>query len=186
MAASGSILSGVAGRYAAALFDLAVEAKSIDVVARDLARFEALVAGSDDLASLIKSPVFTADEQVSAISAVLDRAKIGGLAANFIKLVASKRRMFVLPGMIAGYRALVADDRGVTSAEVTLADPASDVRLAEIRAALEGAAGGKVDLSVRIDPAIIGGVIVKMGSRMIDASLRAKLTAIRTRMKEVG
>lgn len=186
MAANGSILSGVTGRYAAALFELAVEANAVDLVGKDLSRFEALMDGSDDLASLVKSPVFTADEQVKAITAVLAKAGIGGLAANFIKLVAAKRRLFVLPGMIASYRTLVADAAGITRADVVLADQISDARLADIRAALEGAAGGKVDMNVRIDPAIIGGLVVKMGSRMIDASLRSKLIAIRTRMKEVG
>lgn len=186
MAANGSILSGVAGRYATALYELAVEAGNVDGVGADLARFEALIAGSEDLARLVKNPVFTAEDQVKAVTAVLAKAKIGGLASNFIRLVASKRRLFVLPGMIGAYRAIVAQAKGVTHAEVTVADPISDARLKDIRTALEGVAGGPVELSVRIDPAIIGGLVVKMGSRMIDASLRAKLNAIRTRMKEVG
>lgn len=186
MAANGSILSGVAGRYATALYELAVEAGNVDGVGADLARFEALIAGSEDLARLVKNPVFTAEDQVKAVTAVLAKAKIGGLASNFIRLVASKRRLFVLPGMIGAYRAIVAQAKGVTQAEVTVADPISDARLKDIRTALEGEAGGPVELSVRIDPAIIGGLVVKMGSRMIDASLRAKLNAIRTRMKEVG
>lgn len=186
MAESGSIVSGVAGRYASALFELASETRAIDAVSKDLARFEAMIEGSADLARLVKSPVFTAEEQEKAIAALLAKAKITGLAANFLRVVASKRRLFAVPGMIAAYRTLAARAAGVTRAEVTLAEAVNDARMNEIRTAISQSAGGPVEMSVKIDPAIIGGMVVKIGSRMIDASLRTKLNSIRIRMKEVG
>ncbi|MGL5361789.1 MAG: F0F1 ATP synthase subunit delta [Bosea sp. (in: a-proteobacteria)] len=181
-----TVMSGVSGRYAMALFELAGEAKAIDSVEKNLISFNQLIQGSTDLQRLIGSPVFTADEQVSAISALLSKAKITGLAANFIKLVASKRRLFALPGMISAYRGMVAESKGIVAAEVTLAEAPTARQLEDIRAALKGAAGKDVSVEVKLDPAIIGGLIVKMGSRMVDSSLRTKLNSIRNAMKEVG
>lgn len=179
-------MSGVAGRYATALFELATEANAVDAVSTDLDAFSAMIAESDDLRRLIGSPAFTAEEQVAAIRALLEKASIGGLAGNFIGFVASKRRLFALPGMINAYRALVAEAKGIVSAEVTVAEEPSVKRLDEIRAALKDVAGKDVAVAVKIDPAIIGGLVVKMGSRMVDASLKTKLNSIRLAMKEVG
>ncbi len=180
------MVSGVAGRYASALFELATEKKSVDAVAKDLGRIAALISGSDDLARLVKSPAFSAEEQTRALGAVLAKAKIGGLAANFAKLAASNRRLFALPGMISGYHALVAASRGVVSAEVTVASPASATMKKEIEAALKGVAGKNAAVTIKVDPAIIGGLIVKIGSKMVDNSLKTKLNAMRLAMKEVG
>lgn len=180
------MVSGVAGRYAKALFELAGEANAVDNVAADLAAFGAMLAESPDLTRLVESPAFSAEEQTGAVKAVLAKAGIGGLAANFIGLVASKRRLFALPGMIAAYKALVAEAKGIVSAEVTLADEPSAKRIEEIRAALKSVAGKDVDVSIKVDPALIGGLVVKMGSRMVDASLKTKLNSIRLAMKEVG
>ena len=182
----GTLVSGVAQRYATALFELAEEAGAIDTVAAALDSFNGLLAESEDLTRLIQSPAFTAEEQVAAIKAVLEKAGIAGLAANFIGFVASKRRLFALPGMIAGYKRLVAEAKGIVSAEVTVAEEPTAKRADEIRAALKGVAGKDVDVSIKIDPALIGGLIVKMGSRMVDASLKTKLNSIRLAMKEVG
>ena len=182
----GSLVSGVAGRYATALFELAGEANAIDSVAADLDTFTAMLAESDDLRRLVGSPAFSADEQTAAIKAVLAKAGLSGIAANFIGLVASKRRLFALPGMIAAYKALVAEAKGIVSAEVTLAEAPAPKRVEEIRAALAAVAGKAVDVSIKVDPALIGGLIVKMGSRMVDASLKTKLNSIRLAMKEVG
>lgn len=182
----GTWVSGVAQRYATALFELAQENGAIDAVATSLDAFNGLIGESEDLARLIESPAFTAEEQVAAVNAILAKAGIAGIAANFIGLVASKRRLFALPGMIQGYKRLVAQAKGIVSAEVTLAEEPSAKRLDEIRAALAGVAGKDVDLTVKIDPALIGGLIVKMGSRMVDASLKTKLNSIRLAMKEVG
>jgi F-type H+-transporting ATPase subunit delta len=179
-------VSGVAGRYATALFELASANGAVDTVTADLDSFARMIAESADLRRLIESPAFTAEEQVAAVRALLDKAGIGGLAAQFIGLVASKRRLFALPGMIKAYRALVAESRGIVSAEVTLAEQPSDAQLADIRQTLKDVAVKDVAVAVKVDPAIIGGIVVKMGSRMVDASLKTKLNSIRLAMKEVG
>jgi len=182
----GSLVSGVAGRYATALFELAGEANAIDAVAADLDSFSAMLVESEDLRRLVGSPAFSAEEQTGAIKAVLASAKMSGIAANFIGLVASKRRLFALPGMIVAYKTLVAEAKGIVSAEVTLAEAPSPKRVEEIRAALVAVAGKDVDVAIKVDPALIGGIVVKMGSRMVDASLKTKLNSIRLAMKEVG
>ncbi|MCZ8260546.1 MAG: F0F1 ATP synthase subunit delta [Beijerinckiaceae bacterium] len=182
MASSSPIVSGIAGRYASALFELATEAKQVDAVSDALDRFTALLDGSEDLDRMVRNPVFTADEQVAAIGAVLKKAKIGGLAANFLQLVAAKRRLFALRGMITGYRALVAEAKGIIPAEVTVASPLSDKNRQAVIEALEARAGKKISLTEKVDPAIIGGLVVKMGSKMIDASLKTKLNAMKLAM----
>jgi F-type H+-transporting ATPase subunit delta len=174
----------MAGRYATALFDLAREANAIDAVKADLERFDALVAESPDLNRLVRSPAFSADEQLQALSAVLDRAGIGGLAAKFLKLVTTNRRLFAVRDMVKAFRELVADHKGEATAEVTVAEGLKDEHLDALRSALKAVSGKNVDLAVRIDPAIIGGLVVKLGSRMVDSSLRTKLNAIRHAMKE--
>jgi F-type H+-transporting ATPase subunit delta len=182
-----NIVSGMAGRYASALFSLAAERLETDQVAAALKAFDAMIAESPDLARLVRSPVFSAAEQVQALGALLDRAGISGIAANFIKLVAAKRRLFAIRDMIADYGKLYDSWRGVARAEVTTAAALSDAHVAAIKDALKGVTGGKdVEISVKVEPAIIGGLIVKLGSRMVDGSLKTKLNSIRTRMKEVG
>jgi F-type H+-transporting ATPase subunit delta len=186
VAQGSSIVSGVSGRYASALFELAQETKATDAVGAALDRFGALINGSDDLQRLIRNPVFTADEQVKAVNSIMTSAKIDGLAANFIGLVASKRRLFALPGMITGYRQLLSDAKGIVRAEVTVAEQPSAGQLKDIAAALKQTAGKEVEIDLKIDPSLIGGLIVKMGSKMVDASLKTKLNSIRLAMKEVG
>src|SRR5262249_52277997 len=136
VAGEGAIVSGMAGRYATALFELALEGGALDAVAADLDRFDALVRESADLARLVRSPLFSAEEQAKALAAVLDSAGIGGLAAQFLKLVASNRRLFAVRDMIKAYRALLASHKGEVTAEVTLADRPSDSQLAAIKDAL--------------------------------------------------
>jgi F-type H+-transporting ATPase subunit delta len=182
---TGTVVSGVAGRYASALFDLAREQRAIDAVAADLDRFDALLRESQDLQRLVKSPVFTAEEQERAVGAILEKAGIGGYAANFIRLVASNRRLFAVPDMIRAYRTLVAEHKGIVRAQVTLAEPPSATIMNDLRAALRDVAKAEVDVDLRIDPALIGGLVVKIGSRMVDASLRTKLNSIRLAMREV-
>ena len=169
-------------RYASALFDLAREQNAVDAVGRDLDGFEALVRESPELVRLLRNPVFTADEQTRAIDAILTRAGIAGLTGNFIRLVASKRRLFALQDMIRAYRDLVSDAKGIVRAQVTLAEPASERIMSEITAALREVAKAEVAVSVKIDPSLIGGLTVKMGSRMVDASVRTKLNSIRLAM----
>ena len=187
MAHDGTIVSGVAGRYASALFSLAQESRQTDAVAEALANLEAMIAKSPDLERLVRSPVFSAADQIKALDAVLAQAGVGGLAANFVRLVATKRRLFAIREMIAGYRKLHDAERGVTRAEVTSAAPLTDANVAALKDALRKASGGRdVDLDAKVDPSIIGGLIVKLGSRMVDGSLRTKLNAIRLAMKEAG
>jgi F-type H+-transporting ATPase subunit delta len=181
---SGSLLGGVAGRYASALFELAREERAVDAVSQGLDRFDALLGESDDLRRLVKSPVFSAEDQVKAIEAVLARAGIQGLPANFIRLAAANRRLFVLPDMIRAFRKLVRESKGIVQAEVRLAETPSDAVLEEIKASLRDVARAEVDVDLRIDPALIGGIVVKLGSRMVDASLRTKLNSIRLAMRD--
>ncbi len=180
----GAILSGMAGRYANALFELALEHDAVDTVKVNLDRFDALVAEVADLARLLRSPVLSADDQVRALSAVLDKSGIDGLAANFLKLVATNRRLFAALDMARAYRALVARHKGEVTAEVTLADRPSEAQLAAIKDALVAVTKKDVQVRVKLDPAIIGGLVVKLGSRMLDSSLRTKLNAIKLAMKE--
>ena len=184
MAGEEHLVSGMAGRYAIALFDLASETNAVDSVKADLERFEALVAEIGDLERLVRSPVFSADEQLNALSAVLDRAGISGLAAKFLKLVTAKRRLFAVRDMIKGFRELVAKHKGEATAEVTVAEALKDEHIEALRTALKAVSGKDVTLDIKIDPAIIGGLVVKLGSRMVDTSLRTKLNAIKHAMKE--
>ena len=184
MAGETTIVSGVAGRYATALFDLARESNAIDAVNADLNRFDALLGESADLLRLVRSPVFPADEQLQALSVVLQRAAIGGLAENFLKLVTANRRLFAVRDMVKAFRELVADHKGEATAEVTVAEQLKDEHVAALRAALKQVSGKDVDLALKVDPALLGGLVVKLGSRMVDTSLRTKLNAIRHAMKE--
>jgi len=181
-----SIVSGMAGRYATALFELALEERALDAVKADLERFDALVGESADLRRLVRSPVFTAEEQTRALNAVLDAAGIGGLAARFLKVVSSNRRLFAVRDIVRGFRALVAHHKGEVTAEVTLAEAPNEPHLDAIKAALKAATRKDVQVDVKVDPGIIGGLIVKLGSRMVDSSLRTKLNAIKHAMKEVS
>jgi F-type H+-transporting ATPase subunit delta len=174
----------MAGRYATALFDLAKEANAIDAVQADLARFDALVDDSADLLRLVRSPAFSTDEQLRALTAVLDRAGIGGLAGNFLKLVTSNRRLFAVRDMIRAFGELVAQHKGEATAQVTVAEQLKDEHVQALRSALKAVSGKNVALDIKVDPAIIGGLIVKLGSRMVDSSLRTKLNAIKHAMKE--
>jgi len=179
-------VSGVAGRYATALFELALESKAIDAVRADLAKFQGLMAESADLTRLVRSPVHSAAVQEKALAAVLKAAGIGGIAANFLRFVAKNRRLYGVADIIRGFDALVARHKGEVSAQVTVAEPLSAARLAEVQAALNQVTGKDVKVDVTIDPSIIGGLVVKLGSRMIDSSLRTKLYALKNAMKEVG
>ena len=186
VAREGLIVSGMAGRYATALFELALEERALDAVKADLDRFDALVAESGDLRRLVRSPVFTAEEQARALAAVLERAGIGGLAARFLQVVASNRRLFAARDMVKAFRTLVAAHKGEVTAEVTLAEEPSQQHIATIKDALKAVTRKDVQVAVKVDPTIIGGLIVKLGSRMVDSSLRTKLNALKHAMKEVS
>jgi F-type H+-transporting ATPase subunit delta len=180
------VFGGMAGRYATALFDLAREANAVDQVGAELERFAALITESPDLDRLVRSPVFSAEQQLGVLNVLLERAGIGGLAANFLKLVAANRRLFAITEMIKAYAALVAQQKGEMTAQVTVAEPLAERHVTALEEALHSITGKRVALDVEVRPAILGGLIVKLGSRMIDASLKTKLNALRHAMKEVG
>jgi F-type H+-transporting ATPase subunit delta len=186
VAAEDPSVSGVSGRYATALFELARDEQSIDAVKADLDKFEAMLAESDDLKRLVRSPVFAADVQLKALSAVLDQAGIAGISANFLKVLTNNRRLFTVSDVIRAFNALVARFKGEATADVTVAEALSDRNLDALEAALKTVTGKDVTLNVKVDSSIIGGLVVKLGSRMVDSSLRTKLNSIKHAMKEAG
>ena len=179
-------VSGVSGRYATALFELARDEKSIDAVKADLERFDAMLLDSADLKRLVRSPVFSSDVQSKALSAVLDKAGISGISANFLKVLTANRRLFAVDQVIRAFRALVAKFKGEATADITVAEKLSDKNLDALKAALKSVTGKDVSLDVKVAPSIIGGLVVKLGSRMVDSSLRTKLNSIKHAMKEAG
>jgi F-type H+-transporting ATPase subunit delta len=186
VAAENPSVSGVSGRYATALFELARDERCIDAVRAELDRFEAMLAENADLMRLVRSPVFSAEEQLRALTAVLDHAGISGISAKFLKVLTANRRLFVVTDVIRAFRALVAKFRGEATADVTVAEKLGDKNLDALKTALKSVTGKDVTLNVKVDPSIIGGLVVKLGSRMVDSSLRTKLNSIKHSMKEAG
>jgi F-type H+-transporting ATPase subunit delta len=174
----------MAGRYATALFDLAGEAGARDAVSADLTRIVALVRGSADLARLVRSPVFSREEQARAMDAILARLNVQALTRKFIGLVAEKRRLFAVIDMAAAYEALLADKRGEIKARVTAAHPMSDAQTQALKDALRSAFHREVKLETAVDERLLGGLIVKVGSRMIDSSLATKLDKLKLAIRE--
>ena len=175
--------SGLAGRYANALFELAQDQKAVDAVSADLASLRRAMETSPDLTRLVRSPVFSAADHAKALKAILDKMGANTLTAKFVLLLAEKRRLFVLTQIMAAYEHLVAKSRGETEAEVTAARALSDSEIAELKSALKSGLGKEPRLHSKIDPTLLGGLIVKVGSRMIDSSLRTKLDGLRAAMK---
>ena len=176
----------MAGRYGSALFDLAKEASKIKEVEADLGKFQALLNESDDLRRMVRSPVISTDDQARAIGAILAKAGIGGLAANFFSLITANRRLFAISDMIKAFKALAAKERGEVTAEVTSALALNDAQVADLKKTLKESVGKDVSLSTRIDPALLGGLIVKVGSRMIDSSIRTKLQTMKAALSGTG
>lgn len=173
----------MAGRYAAALLDLARDQNAIAEVEANLTNFQQLLDESEDLRRMVRSPVFSAEEQGKALAAILDKAQIGGLAGNFLRLITRNRRLFAVADMIRSFKALTAKARGEVPAEVTSAVALSDEHIAQLKETLKASVGKDVQLSARVDPSLLGGLVVKLGSRMIDSSLRTKLTGMRVALK---
>ena len=169
--------------YAAALFDLADAGKELYSVAGDLARFDKMIDGSDDLKRLLQSPVISRDDQGRAISAIGEKAELSRLTRNFLGLVAQNRRLFALQGMIRAYHAILSARRGEVTAEVTSATPLSERHLSELNEALGKSVGAKVTIQSSVDPGLLGGLIIKIGSRMIDSSLKTKLKKLQFALK---
>ena len=177
------ISEGMAGRYASALFDLASEQKALQGVEKDLLTFQAMLDASPDLAAMVKNPVISRDDQGRALDALATKAGLGETTANFLKLIAKNGRLFAIGDMIKAFRALAARQRGEVSAEVTSAVALTDAQLGELKSTLKAAVGKDVHVATRVDPSLLGGLVVKMGSRMIDSSLRTKLAGLRVAMK---
>ena len=185
MTAQTQSVTGMPGRYATALFELAGETNAVDQVESDFDGFDRMLDASPELWRLVRSPVYSADEQVRALGAVLEAAGASTLTSNFLKLTARNRRLFAIRDMIGAFRKLVAVARGEIAAEVTSAHELSPGQVQALKAELKAEARD-VKLTQRVDPAILGGLIVKVGSRMIDNSLRTKLQLLKAAMKGTG
>jgi len=186
VAADSGGVSGLAARYASALYELADSQSAIDAVAGDLGKLKSMIDGSDDFRRFIKSPVVSRIDQSKGIAAIAGHAKLTDLTQKFLGLVAKNRRLFALPGMIAGFLEILASRRGLATAEVTSAAPLSDAQVSAIAAALKSTAGTSVSVVTKLDPSILGGLIVRVGSRMVDSSLKSKLQRLKLSMKGVG
>ena len=183
MASENVSVAGLAGRYATALFELANEAKSLDAIAADLARLKSLIDGSADLARLVRSPVFSREEQGKAMEAILTRLNVNPLTKNFIGLLAQKRRLFALSGIVSAFEALVARQKGEMTAEVTSAQALKPEQRTALMGQLKDAMKRDMRLTERVDPTLLGGLIVKVGSRQIDSSLKSKLVRLERAMR---
>ncbi|MHA1517663.1 MAG: F0F1 ATP synthase subunit delta [Alphaproteobacteria bacterium] len=186
MAGEDHTVSGVAGRYATALFELGLEEKALEQIETDLNSFGEAIDAAEDLERLVTSPMFSAEEQSRALGAILDELKIKGLTKNFLLVVSKNRRLFAAPDMIRVFRAMLAERRGEMSATVTAASKLTDTQVTALKQALKAALGKEVMLDQLVDPSLIGGLIVKVGSRMIDTTIRTKLSSLKHAMKEVG
>jgi F-type H+-transporting ATPase subunit delta len=176
-------VSALAERYAAALFDLADEARALDAVADDLRQLRDMLAASPDLARLVRSPVLSRAAQGKGIAALAETAGLSPLVRNFLAVVARNRRLFAVPAMVEAFLAKLAGRRGEVTAEVTAAQPLSEAQLAALGEQLRRSVGRRVAVDVRVEPALIGGMIVKVGSQMIDGSLRSRLHRLQLAMK---
>lgn len=186
MATDDTMMASVAGRYASALFELANDERKLAEVEQDVVQIARLLDESPDLTRMVRSPVFSADEQGKAITAIAAKAGISGLTSNFLRVLARNRRLFAVSDILKAFRAIVARHRGELTADVTSAHPLSEGQLNALVDTLSSTAGGKrVQINSKVDPAILGGLIVKMGSRMIDSSIRTKLNSLKIVMKEV-
>lgn len=176
----------IAGRYAQAVFDIASEEGGLDALADQVAALDAALRDSADLRGLIASPLYTRDQQGRAIGALATRMELAPVLANTLQLMAKNRRLFVLPQLVARLRGLIAEARGEVTADVTSAIALTDEQQKRLASTLAEKSGKKIKLNTHVDESIIGGMIVKLGSQMIDSSVRSKLASLQNVMKEVG
>lgn len=186
VSSNNTVTGGLAFRYAGALFELAEDAGSVDAVAADLELVDTLLTESADVLRLIRSPVLSRAEQGRAIAEVGAAIGLSDLTQRFIGVLAQNRRLFALPAMTEAFQSILARRRGETTAQVTSAKALSDVQRKALDAALQKATGAKVAIVEQVDPDLLGGMVVRVGSRMIDNSLRTKLQRLRLAMKGVG
>lgn len=178
--------SGVAGRYAAALFDLARDQGELDNVDQDLGKFQAMLDQSADLKRLVNSPAFAAEDQDRALKAVMDWASVGATTSNFLRVVARNRRLFAAEDMIKSFKQQLALHRGEIAAEVQSATQLNDEQLAALTEKLKSSFGKDVRITAKVDSSLLGGLVVKVGSRMFDSSLRTKLANLKVVLKGTG
>lgn len=183
---TGSISSGIAVRYATAVFELAKEAKELPALEKDLDALEAALEDSADFAELISNPVYTRDEMATAVAAIGKKMKLTPTVASTLGLMAQKRRLFVLPQLVATVKGMIADEKGEVSAEVTAAKALTKAQEEKLAKTLAASVGKDVKVNVSVDESLIGGLIVKVGSKMIDSSIKSKLSNLQNAMKEVG
>jgi F-type H+-transporting ATPase subunit delta len=176
----------VAGRYATALFEIARDGKLLDEVERDIREIETVHATSADFREILASPVHTREEQGRAVAAIAAAMGLGTALTNTLGLMAQNRRLFVVPELVAQVKALIAAERGEVTAEVTSAKPLTKGQTEALARTLKESVGKDVKLDVTVDAGLIGGLVVKVGSRMIDTSIRSKLAQLQNVMKEVG
>ncbi|WP_370400603.1 F0F1 ATP synthase subunit delta [Sulfitobacter sp. JB4-11] len=186
MSETASISTGIAARYASAVFDLAKEAKKVKAIETDLEALSGALNDSEDFRRLISSPVYSRDEQGTAIAALSKKMKLSPTMSNTLALMASKRRLFVLPQLVRQLRDLIAADKGEITAEVTSAKALTKAQSDKLAKSLKSTTGKTVTLQTAVDESLIGGLIVKVGSKMIDTSIRSKLNSLQNAMKEVG
>lgn len=186
MSETASISTGIAERYASAVFDLAKEAKKVKAIETDLEALQGALTDSEDFRSLISSPVYSRDEQGTAITALSKKMKLSPTMGNTLALMASKRRLFVLPQLVRQLRDMIAADKGEITAEVTSAKALTKAQSDKLAKSLKATTGKTVTLQASVDETLIGGLIVKVGSKMIDTSIRSKLNSLQNVMKEVG
>lgn len=180
-----SISASIAARYGVAIFDLAKENKNLNVLADDLTALEGVLADSADFGALIHSPIYTRAQQGDAIAALAAKMGLSPMITNALRLMASKRRLFVLPQLLDVLRALIADEKGEVTAEVTAAIALTKAQQDKLAKSLKATIGKDVKIKLAIDESLIGGMVVKVGSRMIDTSIAAKLSNLQNAMKEV-
>ena len=181
-----SISTGIAARYATAIFDLAKEDKALAQLETDVDALAALVAESNDLRSMISSPVYSREEQAAGIAAIADKMGLSQTLKNAMALMASKRRLFVLPQVAAALSDMIAEEKGEVTADVISAKALTKGQADKLVKSLSDRVGKTVKLNATVDESLIGGLVVKVGSTMIDTSVRSKLAALQNTMKEVG
>lgn len=186
MAAQDSVLSQIARPYASALFEIAKADNSVAAVEQGLDRLIALADENPDFARFLRSPVINTEEKSQAMHALLERASAHTTVGNFIRVIARNGRLFALGAIVKAFKSLAAGDRGEVAADVTSATPLTAAQVASLSATLKAKIGKSVTLNQHVDPSLIGGLVVKVGSQMIDSSLKTKLTAMKIAMKEVG
>ncbi|HUS52863.1 MAG TPA: F0F1 ATP synthase subunit delta [Thermohalobaculum sp.] len=186
MAESSTFVSSAAGRYATALFELASESDALSQTEIDMTALGQALGESDDLRALISTPIYTRDEQGAAMAAVADAMGLSVLVKNVVALMATKRRLFVLDEVIDIFAKLMAEHRGEVTADVTAARKLSKGQQTALIKTLKAAIGREVKLNLAVDEAIIGGLVVKVGSKMIDTSIRSKLASLQNSMREAG